>query len=153
MTAVLSWHVQKFVGIWWFEMEVNFCTNHNVLQWSQLCPPLTYEAFWLIHLEADSPFPARGSPGGYPMQLQWPSATMNNGYAARIPLGHISLMILTSNLILLCSSQSLMQWSLPNFAYAMTAQLSWHVQKFVEIWWFKMEVNFCLIARIMISSI
>ena len=28
----------------------------------------------------------------------------------------------------------LMKWSLQNFAHATTAQLSWHVQKFVAIW-------------------
>ena len=29
----------------------------------------------------------------------------------------------------------LMQWSLQNFAHDTTAVLSWHVQKFVAIWW------------------
>ena len=29
----------------------------------------------------------------------------------------------------------LMKWSLQNFAHGTTAMLSWHVQKFVAIWW------------------
>ena len=35
----------------------------------------------------------------------------------------------------------LMGWSLQNFAHAMTAVLSWHVQKFVVIWWSEMELQ------------
>ena len=35
----------------------------------------------------------------------------------------------------------LIQWSLQNFVQGMTAVLSWHVQKFVAIWWPAMELQ------------
>ena len=35
----------------------------------------------------------------------------------------------------------LIQWLLQIFAHAMTAQLSWHVQKFASIWWPGIELQ------------
>ena len=36
---------------------------------------------------------------------------------------------------------SLMEWSLQNFVHGMTAVLSWHVQKFIAIWWAATELQ------------
>ena len=55
-----------------------------------------------------------------------PGPRFTNGFSIAIQIRWKFRFTLTSTLIL---------WSLQNFVHGTTAVLSWHVQKFVAIWW------------------
>ena len=61
-----------------------------------------------------------------------PGPRYTNGFSIGIQIRWKFRFALTSILI---------QWSLQNFVHGTTAVLSWHVQKFVAIWWPRTELQ------------
>ena len=108
------------LSCWWFEWRWHSC-DIIVMIWSwkySVSIMIIWRFFFL-----------QNKHNGLPMACQWWGDTgprFTDGSFLAIQIRWKFRFILTSALI---------QWWLQNFVHGTTAVLSWHVQKFVAIWW------------------